>query len=197
MRVDPLTQRHRAQQITVQRATVREVATVWPALDWANLDGSFPSLAAKVAPIVSVNRRTSSALASTYTRVLRAKRVRGSVVPILAPPIDAEQLAISLRATSLAALKASAAQGVPADRALAFALSQTAGAMSRLVLEAGRFTVTQTAVADPACEGWQRVGVGECDFCQMLLGRGAVYSEATAAFEAHDHCSCSAEPVYG
>jgi hypothetical protein len=31
----------------------------------------------------------------------------------------------------------------------------------------------------------------------MLADRGAVYSEATADFAAHDHCGCSAEPVYG
>jgi hypothetical protein len=31
----------------------------------------------------------------------------------------------------------------------------------------------------------------------MLAGRGSVYSADTAEFEAHDHCGCSAEPVYG
>jgi hypothetical protein len=35
-----------------------------------------------------------------------------------------------------------------------------------------------------------------CDFCEMLADRGAVYGEASADFEAHDHCSCSAEPVF-
>jgi hypothetical protein len=35
-----------------------------------------------------------------------------------------------------------------------------------------------------------------CDFCSMLADRGAVYGEASAEFEAHDHCSCSAQPVY-
>jgi hypothetical protein len=28
----------------------------------------------------------------------------------------------------------------------------------------------------------------------MLLGRGGVYTEATADFESHDHCGCWSEP---
>jgi hypothetical protein len=35
-----------------------------------------------------------------------------------------------------------------------------------------------------------------CSFCRMLAGRGAVYHEGTASFESHDHCACSAEPVF-
>lgn len=43
--------------------------------------------------------------------------------------------------------------------------------------------------------GWIRVSDGDpCAFCSMLLGRGPVYKEETAGFEAHDHCCCSAEP---
>lgn len=197
MKADPLTQRHRAQQILLQRAVVRQVEAVWPALDWADLDATYPALAQRVAPIVVANRRTSSALASAYVKTLRAKHVRGGFQPVIAPAIGAEQFNASLQATSVAALKSSAARGVAHDEALLNALTQASGAMSRLVLDAGRFTVTRTAVADPKASGWQRVGVGECDFCSMLLGRGAVYSEETADFQAHDRCGCSAEPVYG
>jgi hypothetical protein len=196
MRADVLTQRHRAQQIVVQRDTVRRVRSVWPALDWADLDGTYPALAAKVAPIVAANRRTSSALASAYTKAMRAKHVRGSFTPIPAPPVPAGQFTTSLQVTSVVALKKAASHGTPAEQALLDALVQASGAMSRLALDGGRFTVTRTSVADPRCRGWERVGVGECDFCAMLLGRGAVYSEETADFEAHDHCQCSAEPVY-
>jgi hypothetical protein len=31
----------------------------------------------------------------------------------------------------------------------------------------------------------------------MLIGRGAVYTEASVDFEAHDHCHCGAEPAWG
>lgn len=30
----------------------------------------------------------------------------------------------------------------------------------------------------------------------MLALRGAVYSATSGAFQAHDHCACSLEPVY-
>lgn len=70
------------------------------------------------------------------------------------------------------------------------------GGSQRRVANFARLTVTGSSVADPSARGWQRTGVGECDFCSMLLGRGAVYSEETADFEAHDSCKCGAEPVW-
>ncbi|HEY5420361.1 MAG TPA: hypothetical protein VIL10_06475, partial [Marmoricola sp.] len=71
-----------------------------------------------------------------------------------------------------------------------------AGGLQRRIANASRLTVTRSAVEDRAARGWQRVGVGGCDFCAMLLGRGAVYSEESADFEAHDHCRCLAEPAF-
>ena len=71
-----------------------------------------------------------------------------------------------------------------------------AGGLQRRIANASRLTVTRSAVEDRAARGWQRVGVGGCDFCAMLLGRGAVYTEATADFESHDHCRCSAVPAF-
>lgn len=71
------------------------------------------------------------------------------------------------------------------------------GGLQRRIANFSRYTVAESAVADPAARGWQRVGSGaSCDFCQMLLGRGAVYTEATAQFESHDHCNCAAEPAW-
>jgi len=73
------------------------------------------------------------------------------------------------------------------------------GGMQRRVSNFGRQTVMGSSVADPAALGWQRVGAGECKqgFCDMLIARGAVYTEATADFAAHDHCQCTAVPAFG
>lgn len=73
------------------------------------------------------------------------------------------------------------------------------GGLQRRVANFSRLTVTRSALADPAAVGWQRVGSGACTsgFCDMLIGRGAVYSEATADFAAHDNCKCSAVPAWG
>jgi hypothetical protein len=70
------------------------------------------------------------------------------------------------------------------------------GGVQRRIANFDRLTITGSSVADPSARGWMRVGVGECDFCQDLLDRGAVYSEATADFEAHDNCRCSAVPEF-
>jgi hypothetical protein len=71
------------------------------------------------------------------------------------------------------------------------------GGSQRRVANFSRLTVTTASIADPGARGWMRVGAGECDFCRMLIGRGAVYSEATADFASHDHCQCQAEPEFG
>jgi hypothetical protein len=70
------------------------------------------------------------------------------------------------------------------------------GGLQRRIFNHSRQTVAGSAIADRAAQGWRRVGVGGCGFCSMLLGRGAVYTEASVDFEAHDHCRCGAEPAF-
>jgi hypothetical protein len=55
--------------------------------------------------------------------------------------------------------------------------------MQRRIANFSRDTITGSSIADPKAQGWERVGNGECAFCSMLIGRGAVYSEASADFE--------------
>jgi hypothetical protein len=72
------------------------------------------------------------------------------------------------------------------------------GGVQRRIANFSRQTVMGSAISDPGAHGWQRVGAGECKngFCDMLIGRGAVYSEASADFAAHDHCQCYAVPAF-
>jgi hypothetical protein len=71
------------------------------------------------------------------------------------------------------------------------------GGTQRRIADHARYTIAGSAVEDPGARGWRRVGMGDsCSFCAMLLGRGAVYSEATADFRSHDHCDCSAAPEW-
>lgn len=196
--VDTLTQRHRAQQLLLRQATIRGVAKAWPALEWERLDRTYPALAVQLGRLVEVNRRTSAGLAAGYLREFRrAHGVEGAAKINLAAPLVVEQFNASLSSTSIAPLKTAAANGTAADVAMANVLTLVQGSMARLVLNAGRETVTNTLAADPQAHGYRRVlGGGGCDFCQMLAGRGDVYSAETAAFEAHDRCGCTAEPVY-
>lgn len=72
-----------------------------------------------------------------------------------------------------------------------------AGGVQRRIADHVRGTIAGSSIEDPAARGWKRVGDGSsCSFCSMLLGRGAVYTEATADFQSHDHCGCSAAPAW-
>ena len=73
---------------------------------------------------------------------------------------------------------------------------QVEGGLQLRIANASRYTVAGSSIADPAADGWQRQGAGSCAFCAMLIGRGAVYTEAGADFAAHDHCRCSAVPAF-
>jgi hypothetical protein len=81
------------------------------------------------------------------------------------------------------------------DWATALVLVQ--GGTQRRIANVARETVTRSSLLDPRADGWQRVGSGECEFCALLIGRGAVYREATADFASHDHCNCAAVPAFG
>lgn len=72
------------------------------------------------------------------------------------------------------------------------------GGTQRRIANFARQTVTTSSIRDPRSRGWQRVGVGACrdGFCDMLIGRGAIYSESGADFAAHDNCKCQAVPAF-
>ena len=71
------------------------------------------------------------------------------------------------------------------------------GGLQRRVVNFGRFTITESSYADPRADGWMRLGQGaNCPFCDLLISRGAVYSESTVTFASHDHCNCIAVPAF-
>lgn len=192
-----LTQLHRRQQLALRKVTLDEMSALWPALDWQKLDSTYPRFAAEVGAMVARNRRTSAGLSAAYLRAFRTAAGLDGDLRVIIPKLAPEQLATSLRVTSVVAAKKAAAAGQAPDVAMGHTFSQVSGAMARLVLNAGRETVAASTVADPRARGWQRVlGSGGCDFCRMLIDRGAVYGEESASFEAHDKCGCTAEPVY-
>lgn len=70
------------------------------------------------------------------------------------------------------------------------------GGVQKRIANGARNVVTTSSIADPSAKGWMRIGAGECDFCAMLVSRGAVYSEASVEFAAHDHDNCGAAPAF-
>lgn len=191
-----LTLVHRRQQLALRKVTLADMAKLWPTLSFTDLDGTYPALAGSVAGMVAKYRRNSAGLAAAYLRAYRvASGLDGDVRIVIPQALNVEQLDSTLHSLTVAAAKTSAAHAVAEAEAMSNALTRSSGAMARLVLDAGRETVTQTIKSDPKARGWERVlGGGGCDFCQMLAGR--IYPRDNADFDAHDHCGCTAEPAY-
>lgn len=192
-----LTVAHRRQQLALRTVTLDEMQKLWPALSYDDLDGTYPALAGSVAKMVAQYRRTSAGLAAAYLRAYRvASGLDGDVRIVIPQTLNLEQFDGTFHPLTVAAVKTSTAQRVAADVAMRNALTRSSGAVARLVLDAGRQTVTRTIEQDGAATGWRRVlGGGGCDFCRQLAGR--VYPRDNADFDAHGKCGCTSEPVYG
>lgn len=78
----------------------------------------------------------------------------------------------------------------------ASALTLADGGLQRRIANGARETIRQSSIEDPQAQGWQRSSAGGCEFCQMLAGRGVVYSQASADFASHDHCRCMPAPAF-
>jgi hypothetical protein len=191
-----LTLIHRRQQLALREVVKVDVARAWPLLDYSDLEKTYPALAAEVFRAVSSRRSTSTGLAIAYLRAFRVAHGLGGAVDVKRPQIGKPEFVDALRATSLAPVKNATAAGKDPASSMAAALVLTSGAMSRLVLNAGRDTVTQTVAADPHGQGFVRVvGGNGCDFCRERAGI-PVTGEADV-FESHGGCGCTAEPIYG
>jgi hypothetical protein len=137
-------------------------------------------------------------LAADYLRTFRALEL-GSIeriTPVLGT-LDPVAVTTSLIVTGPVRVKNAAAKGLDLAAAMERAAASSAAAGMRHALAGGRDTIDETVKADPKAIGWARVTSGKaCEFCSMLADRGAVYGDDTAHFDAHDGCSCTAEPAY-
>jgi len=192
-----LTVQHRQGQLAIRAQALRDFMAVWPVWQVAQ-DETFDRLVQVTLPLVRAYHSLSSTLAATYYTAIRgAAKARGTVAPVLAGQVDEAKVAAGMYATGLIAVRRSVYAGRTLEQAYDTAFVTTSGSVTRQILMGGRETILQSVRADRSAYGWERVTGGEpCDFCAMLADRGAVYKADTADFEAHDHCSCSAEPVF-
>lgn len=204
-----LTERHRLAQTRLGAVTVRRMLGVWDLLDPYDLDSTAERWLRSAVPIVADARSTSTRLAAAYVRGFRSLELGApadAFVPVLAAPAPVEQVVASLTSTGPVAVKrhmrglrpAAGELDVVTGRAMAIGREMAAGAAMRLALTGGRSTIVDSVAADEVALGWARATSGKaCAFCAMLASRGPVYrSEGSGEFRAHDHCSCTAEPVY-
>jgi hypothetical protein len=192
-----LTEAHRLAQVRLGAQTAALVAATFPLLNPDDLTGSFPTWLQVVSPIVQAQRAKSSGLAAGYLSTFRTLELGEDFDPILAGDVADEALATSMLVTGPIAIRSRLGAGFDLARTLDMSMAGAAAAGMRHALNGGRETIVETVRADHRARGYERVTSGAaCDFCEELAGRGAVYSEDSADFESHDHCSCSAEPVY-
>lgn len=76
------------------------------------------------------------------------------------------------------------------------ALGRLSGIVQSETSRPYRDTILRNRTRDASAVGWRRVTNGGCKMCRMLAERGAVYTDQSARFAAHDHCKCTAQPVF-
>lgn len=171
----------------ITTAAERDLAGHWRQVDDAAK--ARDALMDLLPPLVDRYGLAAAAFAAEWYDELRDQRnVRGRFT---AEPVDLGDT----RTDQLARVAVGPLFSAEPDWRSALVLAQ--GGLQRRVANGARQTVMRSSIRDPQARGWQRVGDGNtCEFCAMLLGRGAVYTEETADFAAHDHCGCSAEPAF-
>lgn len=118
---------------------------------------------------------------------------------VLGPDIPPTALANSLGVTGPTRYKQLVDSGTPPNEAVTDALDSMNSMLVRRVQDGSRLTVVSNVMKDDKAYGWQRLSATghPCAFCALLISRGPVYkSQASADFQAHDKCSCFAEPFY-
>jgi len=175
---------------TLTGYAVADLVLIWPQLRKVKPNRLYDVLLTLLPAIQEKYGPSAASLAADWFEDSRADaKVAGRARAVLAsPPVEAQWKALLDRSLS----------GMFAEEQRPEAtLSMLSGGLQRSVANEHRQTIVQSTRADPKSKGWARVGSGKtCGFCQMLIDRGAVYTEATAAFLAHDHCSCVASPTW-
>lgn len=190
-----LAAQHRDGQLQIRARSLAAFAALWPI--WTGDQESFQRLVAAAIPLIAVHRSASAAYASTYYQAARLAAGQTSQFnPVVAAAVNEQQITSSLYVTGQVMTGNALAAGQTAEQAMQTALVRTSGAVGRHVLDGGRDTILQSSRADRGSRGWERVvGGGACSFCQMLAGKTGS-TEESAGFAAHDHCACSAMPLW-
>ncbi len=189
-----ITELHRRQQLALRdKAKTRVGGLVPTLLDFDDLDGSLPAFTVAAAEVVTAGRDASQALSARYVRALRVAAGLPGNVQAERSVITIDELRAALIATSVAPIKSATAQGVEPEEAMSAASVLVAGAMARLILNAGRDLVMRLVAADPMAVGYVRVlGGGGCDYCRDMAG---AHTDSTD-FPSHGGCGCTAQPVF-
>lgn len=195
-----LTEAHRAAQLAVRAGSLRDLVTLWRAVDPTNLSDTIGVFARAAAILAGRGYEESGRVSARYYQLFR--RVEGvggtPAAAIIARPPTVDRLAAEMRGASLAGIITARRAGLDVQTAKTRGFIRAAGALGKLVLNGGRRTLITIADNDRQALGWSRVTSGDpCPFCRMLASRGPHYkTEKSADFQPHDDCGCAPEIVY-
>lgn len=196
-----LTRAHRQAQIALRADVLADLTRLWTLFRRPDEDllSVFERFAAAAEILIRQRHGDSAGLAAAYFEEFRRREgVGGQATPHIAPPPPREVVRESLAAAGRIGAANALRAGRSPESAARNGLVRVLGTATRLVLDGGRRTLVESIRRDRQARGWQRVTSGSpCAFCAMVASRGPAYkSERSARFEAHDHCSCTAEPYY-
>lgn len=198
--VDEIDRAHRAELLALRRMIIDDVQRVWPAYDPDDVDTSWPALLVALTAITRTRHARAVALATDYLEDVRAAWGLAPDPTVLRParPPDDDTLAGALTLRGPIATKKAQARRDSRGASAAVALVRIVGGVTALALEGDRRTVADTVADDPAAAGWRRVtDASPCKFCSDIRAQGVIAaSDRGASFPAHDHCGCTAAPVY-
>lgn len=203
-----LTNEHRQQLARVTDRAAADVANQFRSADVDDIDGWWDRSSPRIEATVAQGYRQAADLGAEYLTE-HAAEVGSTVQPVVTRPND-RRIRESLRISGPVAFKANMRVTGEPDAALRTMIARGSQTAQRLTAAGSRETVSETIRTAPTIIGYRRVAQpGACDFCQMLEGRGAVYSAATVArvgqkprgnqragSSYHDNCRCLSEPVY-
>jgi len=172
----------------VETLAVRALRSFWESLDLTKPEKVRNALVEFVPALTIQYGEIAAVVAADWYDELRlAAEVRSPFSAVMASPVPAEAAVAQVR------FGAQHLFTPTPEQTLAF----LAGVASKYVLQPGRDTVQQSAVADPAASGWHRETKADaCRFCRGLAARGAVYKRASAVVAAHGNCGCVAVPSW-
>lgn len=197
MTPEQISEEHRAAQLRLNRQTNDRLADVLPALNLRDIDGSAPGWLVAVGSVTAGLHDASTSLGQeAYLAYRREAGARGSV-QFLTSLLDERELQASLLRMGPYWAKKAMARGARIPDVARMLLGQTSGVSLRYGQAGGRDLISRTAARDTRSVGWMRIARGDaCGFCKLVADKGAIYKESTATFAAHDHCQCTAVPMF-
>jgi len=187
---------HRRAVRRLRAGTARRIAELWRLyFDPDDIEGSWQRFFPVAVPVVMAGYEASSYEAQDYLAAIRREQ-EAPGRNFEAPPLDRVRVEKALGYTARVGALVGLRMGRAPREALDVALVRTMGATQRFVTEGSNAAVRRTLREDPRATGWRRIAASDaCDFCAALASNG-VYSHKVD-FSAHDHCACTARPVFG